>query len=284
MKRWLAEPLLHFLLLGAALFAGYRLVHREPARDPQAIVVSAGEIENLHTGFLHTWQRPPTAAESKALIDGFLREEVLSREAVKLGLDRNDAIIRRRLQQKMEFVAEDMSAATEPTEAELASYLAEHAESFRDDARFTFRQVFLSPEKRGDQTDADALRLLAELKAGAAADALGDATLLPPAVADEPLRRIESSIGKDFSAALATLPVGTWSGPLRSSLGVHLVLVEKRSEGRVPPLAEVRAAVQREWENARHTVARGKFFDTLLSQYRVTVEWPSAPGALAWKK
>ena len=273
----LREPLLHFLLLGAALFAGYRLVNREPQAGAQQIVVSAGQLEHMVATFAGTWQRAPDDEELKGLIGQYVREEVLSREAIKLGLDKNDALIRQRLQQKMEFIADDLAAAEEPGEKDLADYLANHPDAFRQDRRISFRQVYLSAAAHGDQLDADAARLLAELKSkGAQADisALGDGSSQPSAFTNEPQRGVERSFGKEFTAEVFRLPTGEWSGPLKSGLGAHLVVVEARSDGRVPALAEVREAVEREWANDRRQTANRKFLDDLLKKYQVTIQWP----------
>jgi hypothetical protein len=277
MKRILREPLFHFLLIGAALFAAHRLTNRAPKPGVRQIVVSPGQIEHLANAFARTWQRPPVEAEVKGLIEAYVREEVLSREAMKLGLDQNDVIIRRRLQQKMEFIADDLSASVVPDEAELARYLTNHPDAFRQDQRFTFRQVYFNPDKRGDQLEADVARVLAELKTkGAQAETseLGDPSLLPPALANEPQRTLESSFGSEFAAQLRKLPLGEWIGPVPSGVGVHLVLVEQRAEGRVPALADVRDQVQREWENERRMAANRKFLEELLKQYQVRIEWP----------
>jgi hypothetical protein len=282
MKKLLHEPLLHFVLLGALLFAAYSHLNREPADSPQRIVVSSGQIEHLITTFARTWQRPPTGAELKGLVDQYVREEMFSREAVKLGLDQNDTVIRRRLQQKMEFIAEDLSAAAEPTHADLAAYLAKHPDAFRQDQQVTFRHVFLSPEKHADQLDAVTAKLLADLRAeGAKADvsALGDPTLLERSFRNETQHRIASDFGADFTTLLAKAPVGEWTGPLASGFGANLVFVEQRTEGRVPSLDEVRPQVLREWENARRLETNRKFLESLLKQYEVTIEWPKEAAA-----
>jgi hypothetical protein len=275
----LREPLLHFLLLGAALFAAYRLTNRELKPGAQQIIVSPGQIENIVATFARAWQRPPGEEEVKGLIDQYVREEIFAREAMKLGLDQNDVIIRRRLQQKMEFIADDFAASNEPTEADLAGYLSKHPDAFRQDQRLTFRQVYLNVDKRGDKLEADAGRMLADLKSrGARAETaeLGDPSLLPPAMANEPQSGIENVFGAEFAAELRKVPVGEWSGPMRSGVGVHLVLVEQRWEGRVPALAAVREQVRREWENERRLEANRRFLDELLKKYQVTIQWPKA--------
>lgn len=272
----LKEPLLHFLLIGAVLFVAYGLVNREEEADPQSISVSAGHVEHLASTFAKTWQRPPTQDELKGLIDQFVKEEILSREAVKLGLDRDDAVIRRRLQQKMEFVTEDLLATAEPTDADLSDYLGKHPDPFREDPMFTFQQVFLNPERRGKTIESDAAKLLKELKAGADAAESGDATLLSSSMEKARKSQVAGSFGRDFADALDRGTVGEWTGPVASSFGLHLVLIEDRTAGRLPELAEIRDAVRREWENDRRKEASRSFMDGLLKQYKVTIESPEA--------
>lgn len=278
----LKEPLVHFLLLGAVLFGAYAVLNRSQTAPAGEIRVSAGQIEALAASFTKVWQRPPSAQELKVQIDHYVKEEMLSREAIALGLDKNDTIIRRRLQQKMEFLAEDFAAVSDPTEAELADYLAQHPEQFADEPTYSFRQVFFSPEKRGDRLEADASQGLADLTTpGADVDIaeLGDPTLLPLHLSGEPQASVVSHFGSEFAASLATLTPGEWGGPIESGYGMHLVLVSQRTEGRVPGLDEVREQVKREWMNDRRQAANRAFLDELLKKYRVEIEWPQSEPA-----
>jgi len=279
MKGIFREPLVHFLLLGAALFGAYAVLNRNEPAEQNEILVSAGQIEMLAATFTKVWQRPPTAQELKAQIDQYVKEEMLSREAIALGLDKNDTVIRRRLQQKMEFLAEDFAAASDPSEAELVDYLANHPDQFAEEPRFTFRQVFLSSDKRGDRLRADANQLLADLKKqGTNADIpeLGDSTLLPLDLVDASQRSVVSQFGSEFTRALAKLKPGEWSGPILSGYGVHLVFVSQRTESRLPALDEVREQVKRELMNERRQAANRKFLDELLKKYQVVIEWPKS--------
>ncbi|MBB5350982.1 hypothetical protein HNR46_001216 [Haloferula luteola] len=140
----LKEPLVHFFVIGALLFGAYRMLNPEVGSPPDEIRVSAGRVQSLAATFARTWQRPPTSEELTGLVDSYVREEMLAREAVKLSLDLNDTIIRRRLEQKMEFIVGDMGSSVVPTEDELSRFLAEHPESFRQPARYSFRQVFFA--------------------------------------------------------------------------------------------------------------------------------------------
>jgi hypothetical protein len=275
MKKLLREPLLHFLLLGAAIFAAYSLVSKRGAVEPGTIVITQGQIEHLATGFAKTWQRPPTEQELAGLIRDRVREEVFCREAVALGLDQDDTVIRRRLRQKMAFVSDDIAAQTEPTDADLNAYLKAHPDSFRVEQRFTFQQVYLNPQKHGDRLPQDVAQLLAQLnQAGNRTDVaeLGDSFLLEHDFTAVPVGEITKQFGEGFAAKLSGLQPGQWQGPVESGYGVHLVKISERTEGRQPELADVREAVRREWDNARRLDGNEKFYQELLKRYTVTIE------------
>jgi hypothetical protein len=277
MKRWLKEPLLHFLLLGAAVFAVFHWMSGATGAEQRKIVITQSQIENLATTFARAWRRPPTAGELDGLIRDYIREEVAVREAVALGLDRDDTVIRRRLRQKLDFVSEALAALTEPTEAELYAYLEQHADAFRTEPRFTFSQVYLNPQRRGADLAHNAAQLLAVLDhAGDNVDmsALGDPFLLGHtfnALSGSDIARL---FGDEFAARLGELAPGRWQGPIDSGYGAHLVLISDRTLGRSPELAEVRDAVRREWANARRVEAQEKLYQALLHRYTVTVEQP----------
>jgi hypothetical protein len=274
-KRILKEPLLHFVLLGAAIFIAYGLVSPPGSGAPGTVVVTAGRVEHLAAGFEKTWQRRPTDEELKSLIDDWVREEVATREALALGLDKDDTVIRRRLRQKLEFVSDDLVAQTEPSDADLNAYLQSHRESFRVGPRFTFRQVYLNPAAHRDHLARDAAQLLAQLKHGGANpedSAAGDSTLLPVTCREVPAAEIAKQFGEPFAERLVDLTPGRWQGPVKSDYGVHLVLVSERTEGHLPELAEVRDAVRREWVNARRLDGNANFYRELLRRYTVRVE------------
>jgi PPIC-type PPIASE domain len=271
----LKEPLLHFLLLGAAIFGTYRLLSDARATQPGSIVLTQGRIEALVAAFTRTWQRPPTASEREGLIRDYIREEIYVREAIALGLDQDDMVIRRRLRQKLEFVSEDLTAPAEPTDGQLSAYLAAHPDAFRVEPRYTFRQVFLDPRRRGDQLAHDAARLLARVRqAGIDPDTLGDTSLLDRRFEALPASLAAEQFGDQFAAALGELPIGQWRGPVASTYGAHLVLVDHRTDGRVPALEEMRDVVRRDWANAQRTEASEKYYQALLRRYTVTVERP----------
>ena len=280
MKRLLKEPLLHFLLLGAGLFLVYSLGPQNGSSSvTRKIIVTQGQLEHLVSGFAKAWQRPPAPDELEGLTQDWVREEVYCREAMAMGLDKDDTVIRRRLRQKLEFISDDIAAMAEPTDADLNAYFQTHLDTFSLEPRFTFRQVYLNPEKHRDTLVRDTTQLLAQLNgAGGDNDAStpGDPFLLEGQFAAVPASEVAKQFGEKFAAKLLSLPVGRWQGPVESGYGVHLVLVTERTEVRLPQLAEVRAAVRREWANARRLEANEKFYQNLLNRYTVTFErpWP----------
>jgi len=276
-RSWLREPLLHFVLLGAAFFALDALLgERQVEAADDEIEVTPGRIENLIALFTKTWQRAPTPDEMRGLIQDHVLEEALYREGLALGLDRDDVVIRRRVRQKMECVVEDIVELVEPTDADLATWLAEHPEAYAEPGQYSFRQVYLNPDQHGEAIRQEAERLLAELRANAVEDAreMGDATLLVHANGDMRADDVARAFGQGFADELAQLATGEWSGPIESAYGLHLVLVDVRQAGRVPELAEVRDAVERDWRFARREEAQELFNAQLLERYRVTIEWP----------
>ena len=209
--RLLREPLLQFLALGAVLFALYELAGKRDARAPEKIVVSAWQVANLGDGFMQTWRRPPTAQELQSLIENYIRDEVLYREGRAAGLDRDDVIIRRRVRQKMEFLAEEMSVPV-ASDAQLAAYLASVPERFRTEDQITFHQVFLSATRRAGTIDSDSKQLadmLARADGAVDATALGDTFLLGEEFRDVSPGKVMSIFGEGFAKQIFGAEEGT---------------------------------------------------------------------------
>ena len=276
MKKLLHEPLIHFLLLGLLVFAGFEFTRNE-ATEPGKIVVTQAQVESLVTGFTRTWQRPPTSLELEGLIREYVREEVCSREAMALGLDKDDTVIRRRLRQKLEFISDSVASQAEPTDEQLQEYLQAHPDRFRRERQLTFSQVYLDPQKHSENLTRDVNQMLAELRlARSKTDVakMSDSLLLEPAYEALPVGEVSKQFGERFAAKLVDLPLGEWSGPIESGYGLHLVLVSNRSDGSVPALEEVRESVKREWINAQRSEINEKFYQALLKRYTVSLENP----------
>jgi PPIC-type PPIASE domain len=266
------EPLVHFVLIGAAVFGLYALVaggEQEDVRD--TIVVTEGRVQQLAQVFAKTWQRPPTQDELRGLVDAYVKEEVYYREALKLGLDRDDTLIRRRMQQKMEFVTEPSDEALKPNDGTLQAYLDGNKDAFRVEPRVAFDQVFLNPKKVGAPVADRAKQTLEALKASAPGSdsELGDPTLLPAAIELSPLSMIARNFGEAFATNLSDLPDHEWAGPITSPYGLHLVRVTKRVDGYDPKLAEVRDAVMQAWRREQREAFQAKAYDDLLAKYDV---------------
>ena len=275
LKRLLREPLVHFALLGATIFAAWSLMSARDAVPRDAIVVSAGKIEHLEALFERTWQRPPARAELEGVVDDFVREEVAYRQGLLAGLDRDDTIIRRRLRQKLEFIAEDFASRVEPSDAELEAYLREHPEDFALDTRLTLRQVYLDPEQHADlEAEVRELRIALDGDPSLDAAVLGDRILLEHGYAELSLRDVANLFGPQFATAIVNLELGAWQGPVESGYGTHIVFVDKRIEGRLPELSEIRSHVLLEWDNARRQEASEDFYSELIERYETVIEWP----------
>jgi len=273
----LREPLLHFLLLGAVIFAVFSFMSRHKTDKPGEIVVTQGTVENIATGFTRTWQRPPTKEELQGLVRDYIREEAAYREALSMGLDRDDTIVRRRLRQKLEFVSDDLASHAEPSDADLEAFLKAHPGLFKAEPVFTFLQIYLNPQLHGTNLQRDESSVLAELRSeGSRANlsSLGDSFLLAQSFEKVSLAEVKQTFGEQFASGISVLPVGQWQGPVNSGYGAHLVFLSQRSEGRMPTLAEVRDQVRREWLNAKRTEDIEKFYDALLRHYTVKVEYP----------
>ena len=277
----LREPLLQFIVLGAILFGLFHLVDREKAEAPARIVISSARIANLADGFARTWRRPPGKEELQGLVDDYIRDEVFYREGRAAGLDRDDVIIRRRVRQKMEFLAEDMSAP-EPSEEQLAAYLKANPERFRTQDRLTFQQVFLSAARRGRAIDDDSKQVANALdRAEAAVDktALGDPFLLGEEFQAVSQSEVASLFGESFAKQISVMEPGRWQGPISSSFGQHFVNIGERISGILPPLDVVRETVRREWSNARRLEAERKLYGSLRERYEIVVETQPAKSA-----
>ncbi len=284
MTKLLREPLFHFLLIGAALFAAAGL-RRGAApiqlgssqSQTQKIMINPGDVESLIAGFENLWHRSPTAPELDALIQGRIREEVYYREALKMGLDRDDAIVRSRLQEKLEFLSQDVKPPAPPSEQELKSFYAAHAEKFRAETEYSFRLIFLDAGRHGADTVKDSESILARLTKNPTLDAapLGDRLPSGRVFLHVKESGVSKALGTEFAAALPALQPGKWSGPVRTEDGVYLVYLEMRSDGQLPAFDQIRAAVLQEWQAVQRRQANDAFYRNLLRSYSVTINPPA---------
>ncbi len=272
------DPLSHFLGIGMVLLA-LSFWLGGPAEDPSRVIhISAGDVERIKQRWSKTHFRPPTEAELKGLIASRIKEEILYREALALGLSEDDTIIRRRLAQKMEFLGEGLIDPGEPSEADLHTYLKAHSEQFQEPARISFDHVYLNPERRGEATEQDAEALLVSFQArDGAVDAhhAGDPILLDTRFDLASQTSIANSFGNAFAQAMMDLSPGRWQGPVRSAYGLHVVYVHERQEGRLPALNTVRDRVRLALLSERRRDSKDTFYETLRDHYEIVVERPT---------
>jgi hypothetical protein len=282
MTTWSREPLLHFGVLGAAIFGVHAWMAPAPQTDVRPVIeVPAGQVERLADVWRRQWQRQPTEAELRTVVEHRVREEVLYRQALALGLEKDDSMIRQRLAQKVQFLSEDIAEVADPDDATLRRFFEERAAAYVEPSALTFSHVYLSRERRGPALDVDAKRSLAVLgREPDAASGLGDPFVLPLDFRRTSAVDVASQLGQDFAAALRDLPIGSWQGPIASPYGLHLVLVRERTEGRRPALAEVRAAVLHDYHRAKRDEANRGLLEDLRARYRIVVD-EGAIGAAA---
>jgi hypothetical protein len=263
----LNEPLLHFLLIGLALFVLHGQVSRGEG-DMRRITISQNRVDDLVTQYRANFNRSPTSVELNGLINNYVRDEVLFREALLMGLDKDDAVIRRRVRQKYDLIAEE-EGSVDPTDADLTAYLSAHRAKFVRPAVVSFDQIFFDPAS----TSPEAVQAAkAALAGGANWASFGQPSMLPARVSGISIKLVASDFGDDFARQVASLPVGRWAGPLMSGIGVHLVRVTHRAVPVLPPLNEVRTAVAREWESDRRIRSGEASYRKALANYQVVVK------------
>lgn len=267
LQKLLREPLVHFLGIGLLLFLLYALV-APSGGSGESITISRETIAAMKAQQEKLWGRPPTDAELSSQIDARVDEEILYREGLAMGLDRDDAVVKRRIRQKYDLIAEEADSAA-PTDADLEAYLKANPEKFRSIPIVTFRQLLLAPGA-GTTEKAEAARRA--LQGGASPDTVGTSTLLPTRVERVALDLVARDFGGEFAQSLSALPTGSWQGPVQSGFGAHLVWLEERTAPPPAALADVRPAVQREWENDRRLKARDARLAELRKRYDIVIE------------
>jgi hypothetical protein len=285
LRRWLREPLLQFVLIGGALFAVQRALH--PQADPvsplNTIVLTQDDLRQMSVTWLAQGRPPLTPEEWRSLIDAKIREEVLYREALALGLEKDDTIVKRRMVQKMAFLAEDVAASHEPTDDELKAWFDKNPSRFAAPPRITFRHLYFGSDRHGARAK-DAAQAALERIRGLSEDA---AVALKPADAfmfqDVYTDRIPDHVAKDFGPAFAQdlfeLPVGVWSGPIESGYGWHLIFVESREPERIPIYEEVAGDVRTQWIGEQSEVAKRTAYEQMRSKYVVVLPAPPQDAA-----
>jgi peptidyl-prolyl cis-trans isomerase C len=274
--KWLKEPLVLFILLGAALTLVYSVASGAFAADESKTVsMDASEIELLAANWERQWQRPPTEAELRGLVDARVREEVLYRAAQSMGLDRNDVVVRRRMVQKMELLSQDLATITDPPEADLRAFFEENREDYRVPPRVSFRHVYFNLDSRGMAAESDALAALEELRASNPDEAdvslLGDRFMLAYEYTLRTPIELQQAFGSRFAKAVSELELG-WHGPVPSGYGLHLVEITDRVESYLPEFEQVRERVLVDYERVRRDRANELLLEGLSANYSIEID------------
>jgi len=263
--------MLHFLLIGIALFGAYRWV--SPGDSTRGrIVITQGIVDDLVAQHVAARGREPSPSELSHLIESYVRDEILYREGVRLGLERDDIVVKRRVRQKIEMIAEEDASTRTPTDADLSAYLAANQARFVQPALLTFEQVFIGESRSGPAVVPIAAGTRDALRKGANPEEVGKPTLLPHRMTRTPADLVAREFGASFAGALEHVPLDEWVGPIDSSFGAHYVRVSARTPGAAPQLAAVRDHVVREWENDRRQRARNDAYAKMRSGYQVSIE------------
>jgi peptidyl-prolyl cis-trans isomerase C len=298
-KRWLPlplsvhlrhgfrEPLVHFLLIGLVLFAVYTVLNLDsgPGGSLNQIVLTESDLQQLQIAFAAQWQRPPVPEELAGLINSRVREEILYREALALGLDKEDTIVKRRMAQKMEFLAEDLSDLHEPTTEALIAWFEKNSQRFALPARVTFSHLYFSPDSRGQRAHDDAVTALAKI-AGQPEDSklaasLADQFMFQDYYGDRTQEQLLKEFGPNFAQSLFQLKPGSWEGPIESGYGWHLIWIDSITPSRVPQFEEVDQDVRSAWIAEQRAETKRKMLEAMEMRYEVVLPPSTGNGMLS---
>jgi hypothetical protein len=277
----LHEPLVHFLVIGGLLLGGYSLLEQDGATEVSSteIRLSVDDLAQLLMVFEAKWTRQPTQDEFNLMVEDRIREDILYREALALGLDKEDTIVRRRMAQKMQFLAEDVATQQEPTTDQLRSWFAEHTDLFTVPQRISFRHLYFSPDSRGSRAMDDAKKALAQLAdaslEAASATVLADPIMFQDYYGDRAPQAIAGEFGPEFAQAVSRLEPGSWQGPVKSGFGWHLVYVDSVIAGRVPAFEEIEQEVKTAWLGTQKADAWREAYDEMRAKYTVLLPVPA---------
>jgi hypothetical protein len=277
MRELFKKPAVHIVILGLIVAAAILLAKGPPtADDSKRVVITGADLLQQRAAFMRTWQREPTAEELRGALEQHIRQEVLYREALARGYDRDDLVVRRAMQQKMEFLAASQALQEPPSEEEIEAFFALRKERYRLPAVLSFSQVYLSSDQRGVGVEQAAIDLLARLRSEdpdpADVVSWGDPIMLDTFYADQTERDVSAAFGEVFAEALVRLPVGEWQGPVSSGYGLHLVKVIEREESRVPEWREVAGRVINDMEFEARAASRDQLYQEIAQNYEVFLD------------
>lgn len=277
MKKILKEPLIYFFVLGFVVFSLHSFLDRtkQDDKDPFTVEVTSADIEWIRSSWEARMKRQPAQQELQGLIDRYIRDEILFREASAMDLDDRDLVIQRRLVQKLTFVLEDLAETVEPADDELKKYMQENQDRYRIPEEISFSQVYFNPDKRKDVTK-EAEQLMARLKSEQSPPeevvSLGDTIMIDSTFRKKSPAEVARVLGKDFADALFSAREMGWQGPMMSSFGLHLVYIEERTASKMPEFASLREDVKNDFMYNRKKEVIESAYHTMKSRYTILLE------------
>ena len=277
LRRWSREPLLHFLLIGAMLFACYAVLRpkSDATSESNRIVLTPDDLVQMSVAWLAQGRPPPTPEQVQNLIELKVREEVLFREAMALGLDKDDTIVKRRLAQKMEFLAEGAAVDNEPSAETLRAWFKDNQQRFALSPRVSFRHLYFSSDRHGERTREAAASALQQIAAQASdardVGALGDPFMYQDHYGDRPFDDIAKLFGPNFARLLVNIKPGAWQGPVQSGYGWHLIFVDAVASSRVPAFEEIESDIKAAWIAEQRAQAKAKAYEAMRARYQIVL-------------
>ncbi len=273
MSQLLREPLVHFLLLGAGLFLLYGFLNqKEESLESNTIYIEESDIERLVKTYRQNWNVLPDSSTLQNLINEEIKSEIFYREALKMKLDHNDEIIRRRLKQKYEFLVKDLADTQQPTTEALRTFYQENTALYKAPAKISFSQIYFSPDKRKKPWE-DASKLLEQLiiqkTQPKELKGLGDHFHLQQYFAARDYNDTRQLFGQDFAKKLFQIKKIGWAAPIQSGYGIHLVHIASTQKAQIKPFEAVEAKVAEDWKLAQRQFYNERLYQNLLKQYEV---------------
>lgn len=265
--RWYRDPLVAFLIIGGLLFV---IAGGTGADDQSTIQIRNQDIDRLTQQWAMQMQRQPTPRELQGLLDQHIKEEIYYREALRLGLDVNDTIVRRRMVQKLTFLTEDLAVSAMPEPTTLQQFHLDNSSAYKEPQRYSFQHRYFSSDRRAD-AQAVAQRAVTD------PNLAGDPFMLQKQYAQRSEREVGDLFGREFARALSALTAAEqWQGPLQSAYGWHAVRLTKVTPSRTLSFDEVRDRVLADWQQARRKDANAKYYQALNERYEVQLPEPQA--------
>ena len=277
LKNIIRNPIFHFFVLGAFIYVLYGMFGvREYKELERTIVVTPTTINWLEDTWEKRWNRPPTAEEKEGMIQEYVKENILYRQALEMGLDKDDVIVRRRLAQKLKFLTDDIIDIPEPSEEELSGYFKDNIDQYKSPDLTTFTHIFFDPDKREENTLTDAEDAKSKLQKlenpTEGLDKFGDNFMLQSYYPEKSEQEISKLFGTQFANTISEQSPGEWQGPILSGYGTHLVYVNGRIITPGPAIEDVRDQVIVDWEDGKRKEINNEFYENLFSRYEVIIE------------